>query len=198
MRIGNNKNSITRCAVAEIKGRQPDLALVYFTSDVCVRAPSLHHERAALYWGNKICRYTRGKKQNKKRSPQKTWCAPPALGCVKFALGVFFRRFQIMKILTRHRGLPFQWQIIPSVAAASHFYTYIYTQMTLAIKSLIMRKNNKCFCASAFPFQIILFESLANCIRTESVVRQSIAHSQQLIKSPNWGRGCLFFSASIH
>jgi hypothetical protein len=96
MRIGNNKNSITRCAVAEIKGRQPDLALVYFTSDVCVCACASAPSRAVLYIEAIKFADTRGKKENKKRPPslkKTTWCAPPALGCVKFALGVFFRRF---------------------------------------------------------------------------------------------------------
>jgi hypothetical protein len=71
MRIGNNKNSITRCAVAEIKGRQPDLALVYFTSDVCVclRACASAPSRVVLYIEAIKFADTGGKKENKKRSP---------------------------------------------------------------------------------------------------------------------------------
>jgi hypothetical protein len=78
---------------AEIKGRQPDLALVYFIHKRCVCACASAPSRAVLYIeAIKFADiYTRaGKNENKKRLKKPTWCAPPALGCVKFALGRFF------------------------------------------------------------------------------------------------------------
>lgn len=90
MRIGNNKNSITRCAVAEIKGRQPDLALVYFTSDVCVCAWASAPSRAALYIEAIKFADTPGQKANKKRSPslkKPDGARHLPWACVKFALG---------------------------------------------------------------------------------------------------------------